>query len=81
MNKTVTVHSVDVCDATAVERYANEVVQKHGCCHIIVNNAGVTSSGSFLEHDLDTWRRIMDINVMGVVPWMPSIPASFFKQR
>jgi NAD(P)-dependent dehydrogenase (short-subunit alcohol dehydrogenase family) len=61
------VHVADVRDAERVAALPDEVVEAHGACHILVNNAGVTSAGSF-EHDaLDDLRWIVDINVWGVV--------------
>ena len=72
----ITVHPVDVSNAAAVEAYASDVLESHGRCHVLINNAGITSSGSFLEHDLDTWRRIIDTNLMGV--GVPSLLAPLF---
>ena len=65
MNKTVTVHGIDMADATAVGMRTRSF--KSIAVATSLSIMQVTSSGSFLEHDLGTWRRIMDINVMGVV--------------
>jgi len=34
---------------------------------VVVNNAGIAVAGSFLETGFDDWRRVLDVNVMGVV--------------
>jgi len=46
---------------------ADEVVAAHGGCHILVNNAGVTSAGRFADESLDELRWIVGINVWGVL--------------
>jgi len=38
-----------------------------GGLDVLVNNAGVLSSGPFTETDLDSHRRMIDVNVTGVV--------------
>jgi short-subunit dehydrogenase len=62
-----TVHSVDVRDATALEHLAQDVVEHFGACHVLVNNAGVTSAGAFEDEAPGDLEWIVDINVWGVV--------------
>ena len=62
-----TTHWVDVRHAEAVDSLRDEVLDAHGGCHILVNNAGVTSAGAFDEESLDDLHWIVDINVWGVV--------------
>ena len=40
---------LDVSDAEAVERFADEVCAEHGVPDIVVNNAGIGQAGEFLE--------------------------------
>ncbi len=61
------VHVVDVRDADAMMHLRDDVVSDHGGCHILVNNAGVTSAGAFEDESLEDLRWIIDINVWGVV--------------
>lgn len=67
LGRRASVHTVDVRDADRVQDVADEVVTHHGGCHILVNNAGVTSAGDFEEESLDDLHWIVDINVWGVV--------------
>lgn len=60
-------HVVDVRDADALAALPAAVVDAHGACHILVNNAGVTSAGPFEDESLDDLRWIVDINVWGVL--------------
>ena len=52
-----TTHWVDVRHAEAVDSLRDEVLDAHGGCHILVNNAGVTSAGAFDEESLDDLHR------------------------
>jgi NAD(P)-dependent dehydrogenase (short-subunit alcohol dehydrogenase family) len=60
-------HAVDVRDADAMVGLASRVEDRHGGCHILVNNAGVTSAGAFESESLEDLHWIVDINVWGVV--------------
>jgi NAD(P)-dependent dehydrogenase (short-subunit alcohol dehydrogenase family) len=58
--------TVDVADETAVQRLADETVERCGSIDILVNNAGLYASlemRSFEQIPLDEWRRVMDVNV------------------
>lgn len=65
--RAVSTHVVDVRDADAMAALPDAVVSAHGACHILVNNAGVTSAGPFEEESLEDLRWIVDINLWGVV--------------
>lgn len=60
-------HVVDVRDAERVRGWRDEVVDAHGRCEVLVNNAGVTSAGRFEAETLEDLHWIVDINVWGVV--------------
>ena len=58
---------VDVADADAVERYADQVCAEHGVPDIVVNNAGIGVAGSFLDTPAEEFDRVLDVNLGGVV--------------
>lgn len=60
-------HVVDVSDQDQMTSLATDVIDTHGGCNILVNNAGVTSAGAFEDETLDDLHWIVDINVWGVV--------------
>jgi short-subunit dehydrogenase len=49
----VTTHLVDVADAARMEALGEEVVAQHGRVELLVNNAGVSVTGTFEEQSLD----------------------------
>ena len=60
-------HRVDVADPEQVAALPDAVVEAHGRCHVLVNNAGVTAAGAFEHESIDDLRWIVDINMWGVV--------------
>lgn len=60
-------HELDVRDAAAVERLAQDVYAEHGRCDVLLNNAGVGHSALVQEMTLDDWRWVLDTNLWGVI--------------
>ncbi len=57
----------DVADPISVERAADACYEAFGNVHVVCNNAGV-GGGSGIDHiSLDTWRWVLDVNLMGVL--------------
>jgi NAD(P)-dependent dehydrogenase (short-subunit alcohol dehydrogenase family)/pimeloyl-ACP methyl ester carboxylesterase len=59
--------AVDVSDGPAMERLAKTVAAEHGVVDVLVNNAGIAISGPFLDTTVDDWRRVLDVNLWGVI--------------
>ncbi|WP_030517575.1 SDR family NAD(P)-dependent oxidoreductase [Nocardia sp. NRRL WC-3656] len=59
-------YGVDVADEAAVDTMAAAIFDRHGSVELLINNAGVESSGLLWEIDPARWRRVMQINVDGV---------------
>lgn len=59
--------TVDVSDGHAMEKLADEVAAEQGVVDVLVNNAGIGLSGSFFDTTPEEWRRVIDVNLMGVV--------------
>ena len=60
-------HVLDVSDRDAVERFATDVVEKHGGIQLVINNAGVTVVDSVEHTSYDDFEWLMGINFWGVV--------------
>lgn len=59
--------TVDVSDEQAMEKLAEKVAAEYGIVDVLVNNAGIGVSGSFLETSAEEWRRVLDVNLWGVI--------------
>lgn len=60
-------YQLDVADEAAFERHAEEVFRLHGVPDILVNNAGVGQAGRFFDTPADEFKRVLDVNLYGVV--------------
>jgi short-subunit dehydrogenase len=60
-------HLVDVADRVRMERFATEVVERHGRVTLLVNNAGVAMHGTFEQMTIDEFDWLMRINFYGVL--------------
>jgi NAD(P)-dependent dehydrogenase (short-subunit alcohol dehydrogenase family) len=60
-------HEVDVSDGTAMRAFAAEVASAYGVPDILVNNAGIGHHGTFLATTEQEWRRVLDVNLWGVI--------------
>jgi len=58
----------DVSDEHSVRALADAVFERYGSCHLLFNNAGVTSGGGGLpwEQEPNDWRWCFSVNVFGV---------------
>jgi 2-keto-3-deoxy-L-fuconate dehydrogenase len=57
----------DVSDDSSVLQAVTSAVQQLGGLDVLVNNAGVGAQGSVEENPLEEWRRVLDVNLLGVV--------------
>ena len=59
--------SCDVADPASVDRAAEATFRAFGNVHLVCNNAGVAGGGGIDDISLDTWRWVLEVNLMGVV--------------
>ncbi|MEU1460727.1 SDR family oxidoreductase [Streptomyces sp. NPDC005727] len=59
--------TADVSDEQAMEKLAERVHSAYGVLDVLVNNAGIGLSGSFFTTTTDDWRKVLDVNLWGVI--------------
>ncbi|WP_406501315.1 SDR family oxidoreductase [Streptomyces sp. NBC_01590] len=59
--------AVDVSDEQAMEKLAEKVATEYGIVDVLVNNAGIGLSGSFLDTTSEDWKNVLDVNLWGVI--------------
>jgi NAD(P)-dependent dehydrogenase (short-subunit alcohol dehydrogenase family) len=57
----------DVADPASVEKAAAETFEVFGNVHVLCNNAGVAGGSGIDDISVETWRWVVDVNLMGVV--------------
>jgi NADP-dependent 3-hydroxy acid dehydrogenase YdfG len=57
----------DVTDPAACAALVARTVERFGSLDILVNNAGLGLYGSIADGDLEDWRKMFDVNVLGVL--------------
>ncbi len=62
----VSTHVVDVSNRQAVEAMAQAVLEQ-GPIDVLINNAGIGHHAALIDTPLETWRRLVDVNLWGVL--------------
>lgn len=55
----------DITDESAVRSLVEKIEQEQGRLDILVNNAGIGSVDGFLDTPLDTWQKVLSVNLTG----------------
>jgi NAD(P)-dependent dehydrogenase (short-subunit alcohol dehydrogenase family) len=73
----------DVTDAAGVDAAVATAAAELGGIDVVVANAGIGAQGTVADNDDDEWRRVLDVNVLGVgravraaLPWLRRSPAA-----
>jgi gluconate 5-dehydrogenase len=53
----------DLADAAAIPPMVERTLERLGAIDILVNNAGTTWGAPTVEHPLDAWRKVVDLNL------------------
>ena len=56
----------DMGDQSQIEAMFAQIAEDHGAIHALVNNAGVAMPGDFLSYDIETFDKVISINLRGV---------------
>ena len=56
----------DLADAAAIPRMVERTLEQLGAIDILVNNAGTTWGAPTVDHPLDAWRKVVDLNLTAI---------------
>lgn len=57
---------LDLADAKAIEQCFVKIVDQCGGIDILVNSAAMNVAGASVDYDLETWQRVIDVNLTGL---------------
>ena len=73
---------VDVADASAVEAWAAQVVQKHGAPDLLLNNAAIIHPNArFWKVPADRFNQVIDVNVKGLANVLRAFLSAMVKAK
>ncbi len=80
-NSNLSSNIVDVSNFKEVEKTVAEITKKTNI-DILINNAGITGPTAPLwEYDIDTWKKVVDINLMGTFNCCRAIVPNMIKNN
>ncbi|GAS90231.1 SDR family oxidoreductase [Mycolicibacterium brisbanense] len=71
----------DVRDLPAMQKAADAAVERFGGIDIVVANAGIASFGSVLQVDPEAFKRVIDVNIVGVFNTVRATLPEVIKRR
>ena len=80
-NRNLSSNIVDVSNYKEVEKYASDIT-KNSNIDILINNAGITGpTASLWEYDVEMWKKVVDINLMGTFNCCRTIVPNMIKNN
>ena len=80
-NPNLSSNIVDISNYSEVERNVNEITNRSNI-DILINNAGITGPTATLwEYDIDMWKKVVDINLMGTFNCCRAIVPNMIKNN
>jgi len=80
-NPNLSSNIVDVSNYTVVEKNVNEIT-KNSNIDILINNAGITGPTAALwEYDVEMWKKVVDINLMGTFNCCKTVVPNMIKNN
>ena len=80
-NSNLSSNIVDVSNFQEVENCINEITKKTNI-DILINNAGITGpTASLWEYDVEMWKKVVDINIMGTFNCCKTIVPNMIKNN
>ena len=72
---------VDVSQRQEVQRLISEAVSTFGKIDILINNAGIIRRGTFVEHNVQEWEKVLSVNLGGTFNCSQEVAPLMIKQR
>ncbi len=77
---TAAAHELDVSDPAAVEAFAAKLFETEGAIDVLHNNAGIGHAANIEATTAEDWRRVIDVNLLGVAYGMQAFVPRMLRQ-
>jgi NAD(P)-dependent dehydrogenase (short-subunit alcohol dehydrogenase family) len=71
---------VDVTDASSVQQLIEQSAAKYGRIDYLFNNAGIAIIGEIRDLSLEQWKRVIDVNLIGILHGIHHVYPIIIKQ-
>jgi 3-oxoacyl-[acyl-carrier protein] reductase len=75
------VYPLNVTDPEMAQQVVDQVVAEQGAVHILLNNAGITDDGLFVRMKVESWRKVLAVNLDGAFNVTQPVVKVMMKQR
>ena len=72
---------LDVTDFAAMPGAAAQVIQRFGRVDMLINNAGISQRSRCVDTDMDVYRRLMEVDVLGQIALTKQVLPRMIEQR
>lgn len=80
-NQEVLTFAGDMTDASQIEQFVKDVVERLGTVHILINNVGQAARGRLLSLRQEDWQKTLDINLLSAVQMTKKVVLLMQQQR
>ncbi len=74
-------YKLDVSNFSNVSEFFEQIFDKHGAIHILVNNAGITKDTLLARMKEEEWDAVINVNLKGVFNCCRAIISNMMRQR
>lgn len=81
LGKDVFYQKADVTDRQQVQKVIDLALEKFGRIDVMYNNAGIMPQGNLAKLEYESWQKMLDINIMGVLNGIGAVLPIMQKQQ
>ncbi|MDT2660453.1 SDR family oxidoreductase [Enterococcus hulanensis] len=81
LGKDVFYQKTDVTDRQQVQKVIDLALEKFGRIDVMYNNAGIMPQGNLAKLEYESWQKMLDINIMGVLNGIGAVLPIMQKQQ
>ena len=73
--------AVDVSSGEEIRKACEDILEKHGCVDVLVNNAGITRDNLLFRMEEDDWMDVINTNLNSCFHWVKALGRPMIRKR